>query len=531
MSSAIADIWSQVLGRVKEELDAPSYEFLLEGTRPISAENGTLVVGVPSQFARDWLEVRMLPELEELLFETTGRAIRLKLVLSTGYNHPGQSRELSQTSPARPAVPGQQSLSFNDPQPARPLSQVPPAGAGAQGGSGTAGTVGGNAGEMAAGVAAAAPSASSATAAPSSSPSPAQVSVSVASGGSGRRFELTGGVLNPRYTFDSFVVGSSNHFAHAACLAVGKLPGKEYNPLFLYGGVGLGKTHLMHAIGHYVQKYHKGLNVIYVSCERFTNDMVTALMNNTMPQFHSTYRMADVLLMDDVQFIAGKEKTQEEIFYTFNTLYEAGKQIVISSDRPPREIPTLEDRLRSRFEWGLTADIQAPDLETRIAILRKKAEEENYKAPHDVLSFIAKYISSNIRELEGALIRVVAYADLHGRLIDCDLAAEALKDTISAVQARKITIPLIQEIVADYFNLKTVDMRSRKKSREIAYPRQIAMYLARELTDASLPKIGEEFGNRDHTTVMHAYKVINNEVLSNPSLMATINELKARLNV
>ena len=344
-----------------------------------------------------------------------------------------------------------------------------------------------------------------------------------------RQATLAGGLLHPRYTFDSFVVGASNRFAHAGALAVAEEPGAGYNPLFLYGGVGLGKTHLMHAIAHYATERHGRLHVVYVTSERFTNDMINSIMTKSMAEFRSLYRQADILLIDDIQFVAGKEQTQEEIFHTFNALYEAGKQLVISSDRPPKEIPTLEDRLRSRFEWGLTADIQAPDLETRIAILRQKAITEKYSPPNEVLSFIAKHIRSNIRELEGALIRVMAFAEMHDAPLTVDLAQEALRDVVSAIPVQAVTIPLIQEVVATHFNLKISDMHSKKRSRDVAFPRQIAMYLSRELTDASLPRIGEKFGGRDHTTVMHACDKIKGEMESDASLASTIRELRNRI--
>ncbi len=331
--------------------------------------------------------------------------------------------------------------------------------------------------------------------------------------------------LNPKYTFDTFVVGNSNRFAHAAARAVAEAPSKAYNPLFIYGGVGLGKTHLMHAIGHYVLSQNRSCRVVYVTSEAFTNELINSIRDDKTLEFRNKYRTIDILLIDDIQFLAGKERTQEEFFHTFNTLYEANKQIIISSDRPPKEIPTLEDRLRSRFEWGLLADIQPPDLETRVAILRKKAQLENYVVPDEVHLFIASKIKSNIRELEGALLRVIAYASLHEREITLELTTEALKDVVFKDKPNHITIPLIQKAVAQYFNLKVEDFKARKRTRNIAYPRQIAMFLARELTDASLPKIGEEFGGRDHTTVIHAYEKIKSEMSKDTMLEATINEI------
>lgn len=336
-------------------------------------------------------------------------------------------------------------------------------------------------------------------------------------------------ILNPKYTFDTFVVGNSNRFAHAACLAVAEAPAKAYNPLFIYGGVGLGKTHLMHAIGHYILARNPKAKVLYVTSEKFTNELINSIRDDKNVEFRNRYRNIDVLLIDDIQFIAGKERTQEEFFHTFNALHEANKQIIISSDRPPKEIPTLEDRLRSRFEWGLIADIQPPDLETRVAILKKKAELENIEIDDEILLFIAKRIESNIRELEGALIRIMAYASLTNNKLDISIAEEALKDILSTAQPREITIPLIQQVVADYFHLKVDDFKSKKRNRPIAYPRQIAMYLCRELTDQSLPKIGEEFGGRDHTTVIHACEKIQEDMQKDSQLRRVIDELKKKI--
>ena len=335
--------------------------------------------------------------------------------------------------------------------------------------------------------------------------------------------------LNPKYTFDSFVIGNSNRFAHAASLAVAESPAKAYNPLFIYGGVGLGKTHLMHAIGHYILQNNSKSKVVYVSSEKFTNELINAIKDDKNEEFRNKYRNIDVLLIDDIQFIAGKERTQEEFFHTFNALHEASKQIILSSDRPPKEIPTLEDRLRSRFEWGLIADIQAPDFETRMAILKKKADVENLNVANEVMVYIATKIKSNIRELEGALIRIVAYSSLTGRDITVDLATEALKDIISNKQSKNITIETIQDVVSSYYNLRVEELKSQRRTRNIAYPRQIAMYLSRKLTDLSLPKIGEEFGGRDHTTVIHAYEKISEGIKNDESTQNTINDLTKKL--
>lgn len=336
-------------------------------------------------------------------------------------------------------------------------------------------------------------------------------------------------MLNNKNTFDTFVIGSGNRFAHAASLAVAEAPAKAYNPLFIYGGVGLGKTHLMHAIGHYVLEHNPSAKVVYLSSEKFTNEFINSIRDNKAVEFRNKYRKVDVLLIDDIQFLAGKESTQEEFFHTFNTLHEESKQIVISSDRPPKEIPTLEDRLRSRFEWGLITDITPPDLETRIAILRKKAKAEGLDIPNEVMLYIANQIDSNIRELEGALIRVVAYSSLINKDINADLAAEALKDIIPSAKPKIITIYDIQKAVGEQFNVKLDDFKAKKRTKSVAFPRQIAMYLSRELTDSSLPKIGDEFGGRDHTTVIHAHEKISKLVQTDSQLQHHLKEINSRL--
>jgi chromosomal replication initiator protein len=336
-------------------------------------------------------------------------------------------------------------------------------------------------------------------------------------------------MMNARYTFDTFVIGSGNRFAHAASLAVAEAPAKAYNPLFLYGGVGLGKTHLMHAIGHYVLEHDPDAKVLYISSEKFTNEFINAIRDNRGEGFRSKYRNIDVLLIDDIQFLAGKEQTQEEFFHTFNALHEEGKQIIISSDRPPKEIPTLEDRLRSRFEWGLITDIQPPDLETRIAILRKKAKAENLDIPNEAMIYIANQIDTNIRELEGALIRVVAYSSLINQDISVHLTSEALKDIIPSSRPRVITILDIQQKVGEFYGMKLEDFKAKKRTKAVAFPRQVAMYLARELTDFSLPKIGENFGGRDHTTVIHAHEKITTALKTDQELSKIVQNLSEKI--
>jgi chromosomal replication initiator protein len=332
-------------------------------------------------------------------------------------------------------------------------------------------------------------------------------------------------VLNPKYNFDTFVIGNNNRFAHAASLAVAEAPAKAYNPLFIYGGVGLGKTHLMHAIGHYVLAHSNNYKVLYVSSEKFTNELINSIRDDKTEEFRMKYRNIDVLLIDDIQFLVNKEATQEEFFHTFNTLHEANKQIIISSDRLPKEIPTLEDRLRSRFEWGLITDIQPPNFETRIAILRKKASMENFDIPHEVMESIANKIQSNIRELEGALIRIAAYASVTKQEVTLELAEEALKDIVPNNQPPEIDVNRIQEKVAAFYKLSVEDFKSKKRTKKIAFPRQIAMFLTRELTDLSLPKIGHEFGGRDHTTILHGCDKIANDLKNDLKLQQEITNL------
>jgi len=340
---------------------------------------------------------------------------------------------------------------------------------------------------------------------------------------------VTSATLNPKYTFANYVIGKSNNFAHAAAKAVSENPGNSYNPLFLYSGVGLGKTHLMHAIGNAILEKNPEANILYITSETFTNDLITAISNNTTVRFRERYRNVDVLMVDDIQFIAGKEQTQEEFFHTFNALYEARKQIVICSDKHPKDIPTLEERLRSRFEWGLTADISKPDLETRIAILRKKAELEHLSVPDEVNIYIAGKIESNIRELEGCLTRVLAYANLVQSPVTQELAMEALQDVLPIRDPRRITPDLIMGVVSGYYQVSVDAMKSKNRSREITVPRQMAMYLIREMNGMSLPSIGGIF-DRDHTTVLHSCDKMESDIKKDPMIRNTVEMLKKRIN-
>jgi chromosomal replication initiator protein len=338
------------------------------------------------------------------------------------------------------------------------------------------------------------------------------------------------GGINPKYTFDSFVIGSSNRFAHAAALAVAEAPAQAYNPLFIYGHTGLGKTHLLHAVANFVTDHGGGLTVRYVTSETFMNDFINSLRDKRIEGFKQRYRTYDVLLIDDVQFFEHKERIQEEFFHTFNSLYEAGRQIIMSSDRPPREISTLEERLRSRFEWGLITDIQPPDLETRIAILRKKVKSDQIEVRDpELLTFIASRVSTNIRELEGALTRVVAFSSLTGRPLSVSLAQDVLKDVFPQGEQTQISIDRIQELVCERFSVTMAELTGDRRSQNIVYPRQVAMYLSRELTDASLPKIGKSFGGRDHTTVIHATSKIARLIREDRSVYNLVQELTARV--
>ncbi|KIP19962.1 Chromosomal replication initiator protein DnaA [Anoxybacillus thermarum] len=443
----ISDLWNKALAEIEKKISKPSFETWLKSTSAHSLKGDILIITVPNEFTKDWLESRYTRLIEQTLYDITGEELKIKCTIP---NH--------QTLEEFDLKPSSKPRKHDDEQTEFPQS-----------------------------------------------------------------------MLNPKYTFDTFVIGSGNRFAHAASLAVAEAPAKAYNPLFIYGGVGLGKTHLMHAIGHYVLEHNPSAKVVYLSSEKFTNEFINAIRDNRPDDFRNKYRNVDVLLIDDIQFLAGKEQTQEEFFHTFNTLHEESKQIVISSDRPPKEIPTLEDRLRSRFEWGLITDITPPDLETRIAILRKKAKAEGFDIPNEVMLYIANQIDSNIRELEGALIRVVAYSSLINKEINADLAAEALKDIIPSSKPRVITIQDIQRVVGEHFNLKLEDFKAKKRTKSVAFPRQIAMYLSRELTDCSLPKIGEEFGGRDHTTVIHAHEKISALIQTDVQLQKQLKEIMEKL--
>lgn len=439
-------IWQETLNIVKEQLNVPTFKTWFAATTPLTIYEDTLVVSAPNSFAKDWLESRYSSLLSTALFRVMGERVKIKFTVKEGG---GQ---------VSAPVLGSDNL-----------GQEPTVGQG-----------------------------------PWAAPTNAVATIGPAIKQGQDKSEVAH-LLNPKYTFDSFITGGGNRFAHAAALAVAEKPSHAYNPLFVYGGVGLGKTHLLQAIGHYILLHHPSLKVKYVSSEKFTNDFINSIRDkDKISGFQKKYRESDVLLVDDIQFLENKEATQEEFFHTFNTLYQADRQIVISSDRPPKNIATLESRLRSRFECGLITDIQPPDLETRIAILKKKAELDGFVLPDDVVELVASRIQSNIRELEGALTRIVAFSSLTRSKITSSLALEVLKEVFPEKKSRPITIDLIQKEVCRFFNLSKEDLISKKRQASIVYPRQVAMYLTRGLTDLSLPKIGEVFGGKDHTTVLHA---------------------------
>jgi chromosomal replication initiator protein len=482
----LAAYWEQILNILEKRLSHLVFTTWIKQIVPLSLSNTIFEAGVPKQFIKEWIEEKYFVVIENTVQEIINKPIKLVLTnLDVKDDQP--PAEEPDLKPVKTATSGETTAasSFNQPETTITAQPVPTA----------------------------KPFGQTAT-----QPPPQQ--------GFG---DEPLAILNPKYVFETFVIGNSNRFAHAASLAVAEAPAQVYNPFFIYGGVGLGKTHLMHAIGHRILQNHPHLKVLYISSEKFTNELINSIRDANPESFRQKYRNIDVLLVDDIQFLSKKEHTQEEFFHTFNTLHEANKQIIISSDRPPREIQTLEDRLRSRFEWGLITDIQPPDLETRIAILRKKALLENLNVPNDVMVFIASRIDNNIRELEGALIRVMAYASLSNAPITLDLATEALKDIIPNGRPKQITMELIQEIVSSYFKIKIDDLLAKKRTRNVAFPRQIAMYLCRELTDTSLPRIGEMFGGRDHTTVIHAHDKISRERSEDSKLNNTLKELIKRI--
>ncbi len=458
------DLWQRTKTILRARMSPPSFETWVKPSRAVAIDRGdqTLTIETPNEFARDWL-TKNLTDVHHALSEAGGAGLRV-------------------------------ALQTVDPRSADAIRASDARRAGETTGSGPRGSELG--------------SAATGTYTPTMPPpSP------------------TYGILNPKYTFGTFVVGHHSRFAHAAAIAVAENPAKAYNPLFIYGGVGLGKTHLMHAIGHHLLARNPHTKVAYLSSEKFTNELINSIKEDRMPEFRTRYRNIDLLLIDDIQFIEGKGRTEEEFFHTFNALYEAGKQIVLSSDRPPKDLKALEDRLRSRFEWGLLSDIQTPDLETRMAILKKKADSDLLEVDDQVIAYIAAAYQNNVRELEGAFIRVMAYASLTGVTPSVDLAMQVL----GVVQRKPVTIARIREIVGAHFHLSEAEMIGQRRTKEVSWGRQIAMYLSRELTDSSLPTIGGEFGGRDHTTVLHAWDKIHKLLATDTALVSLLQQLTIQI--
>jgi chromosomal replication initiator protein len=506
-NSDLADVWARSLDGLADLQIQPHQRAWLKLTRPLGLVENTALIATPNEFVKEQLETRLRALVTQALSQELGRDIQLAVTVDPAPQAPMPvpARDLSADPPAprgqgRPGVPDSEADHGSRLASQDPASHGHPSHDGADHEHGPADPA--RHGGM--------------TSAHHS-----------AAGSSGPR--LGGTRLNSKYTFETFVIGSSNRFAHAASVAVAEAPAKAYNPLFVYGDSGLGKTHLLHAIGHYAQTLYTGLKVRYVSSEEFTNDFINMIRDGKQDGFRRRYRDVDVLLVDDIQFLENKEGTQEEFFHTFNTLHNASKQIVISSDRAPKRLVTLEDRLRSRFEWGLLTDVQPPELETRIAILRRKAIQDALNAPPEVLEYIASRISTNIRELEGALIRVTAFASLNRQSVDLQLAEIVLKDLIPEAQGPQITIAIIMGQTASYFGLSIDDLCGQSRSRVLVTARHIAMYLCRELTDLSLPKIGQQFGGRDHTTVINADRKIRSLMAERRSIYTQVTELTNRI--
>ena len=489
----LEEVWARALDGLSDGQLSPQHRAWVGLTRPLGLVEDTALLAAPNEFAKDVLDSRLRPVIAGALSAAFGREIRVAVTVQPSTepaydDTPSVDLRAQERESQRRETERQIERQQQEDDPFSNVRALPGTGRDRQSSDGDTG---------------------------------------VRQPGGGKVVEPAR--LNPKYTFETFVIGASNRFAHAAAVAVAEAPAKAYNPLFVYGESGLGKTHLLHAIGHYAQNLFAGARVRYVSSEEFTNDFINSLRDDKAQAFQRRYRDVDVLLVDDIQFLENKERTQEEFFHTFNTLHNANKQIVISSDRPPKQLSTLEDRLRTRFEWGLITDVQPPDLETRIAILRKKAAQDRLAAPPEVLEFIASKIASNIRELEGALIRVTAFASLNRQPVDLSLAEIVLKDLIPADGGPEITGATIMAATAEYYSLTMEDLCGSSRSRVLVTARQIAMYLCRELTDLSLPKIGQMFGGRDHTTVIHADRKIRGQMAERRATYNQVAELTNRI--
>ncbi|MFB9684797.1 chromosomal replication initiator protein DnaA [Amycolatopsis plumensis] len=525
-------IWEQVVRELSDGTLSPQQRAWMRVTRPIGLLDGTALLAAPSDFAKEAIERGLRGAITDALSRRLGRAISLAVKVDSAevvpapapryVPSPGRVENGASPEPATP-MPSHGAPMMPPPRPAEPAQPMPSMPMPAHqavapkpdDGDDTDEEVD-EEGEALAAVHEIWPTFSGQPIAGQPYTAPAQPQTSKTK-------------LNEKYTFDTFVIGASNRFAHAAAVAVAEAPARAYNPLFIWGESGLGKTHLLHAVGHYAQRLFPGMRVRYVSTEEFTNDFINSLRDDRKVAFQRRYRDIDILLVDDIQFLEGKEGTQEEFFHTFNTLHNANKQIVVSSDRPPKRLETLEDRLRTRFEWGLITDIQPPELETRIAILRKKAAQDRLAVPGEVLEFIASRVEANIRELEGALIRVTAFASLNQQPVDSALAEIVLRDLIPDSHAPEITAPTIMGVTSEFFDVTLDDLCGPGKTKALATARQIAMYLCRELTDMSLPKIGQTFGGRDHTTVMHADKKIRKEMAERRRIYDQVQELTSRI--
>lgn len=529
-------IWEQVVRELSDGTLSPQQRAWMRVTRPIGLLDGTALLAAPSDFAKEAIERALRGAITEALSRRLGRAVSLAVKVDSTETHtsmapaptaaapryaassPGRVENGSGPATDTPPMPdgdGMLSPTRPRPEPPKPMPPRSPVDNSLNDGDDSDEEVD-EEGEALAAVTEIWPTFSGQPIAGQPYTAPAQPQTSKTK-------------LNEKYTFDTFVIGASNRFAHAAAVAVAEAPARAYNPLFIWGESGLGKTHLLHAVGHYAQRLFPGMRVRYVSTEEFTNDFINSLRDDRKVAFQRRYRDIDILLVDDIQFLEGKEGTQEEFFHTFNTLHNSNKQIVVSSDRPPKRLETLEDRLRTRFEWGLITDIQPPELETRIAILRKKAAQDRLAVPNEVLEFIASRVEANIRELEGALIRVTAFASLNQQPVDVGLAEIVLRDLIPDSHAPEITAPTIMGVIAEFFDVTLDELCGPGKTKALATARQIAMYLCRELTDMSLPKIGQTFGGRDHTTVMHADKKIRKEMAERRRIYDQVQELTSRI--
>jgi chromosomal replication initiator protein len=516
-ASELETIWPGIVDSLP-----PNQRVWLASSKPLMLAESTAVVAVPNEFTRNQLEGRLRTRIEDTLSERLGKPVRLAVSVDPALERQGPAPKHAAT-PGEPGVAG---------TPAMDPGATPDTGPGQHEGQGEGirtGFGGPGALSPASRTTHGGPSAEVRHPMHSHSQTSRHSDLSTRPSSASLTTGMPDSPLNPRYSFDTFVIGSSNRFAHAAAVAVAEAPGKAYNPLLVYGDSGLGKTHLLHAIGHYVRNLWTGAKIRYVSSEAFTNDVINAIKDANTAALQRRYRDVDVLLVDDIQFLEGKQQTQEEFFHTFNTLHNANKQIVISSDRPPKRLTQLEDRLRNRFEWGLLTDVQPPDLETRIAILRKKAAADRLSAPADVLEFIASRIQTNIRELEGALIRVTAFASINQQEVDMTLAEIVLKDLIPEGGEPEVTAGLIIAQTASYFGFSIEDLCGPSRTRALVTARQIAMYLCRELTELSLPKIGQQFGGRDHTTVMNADRRIRKDLAERRNVFHQVTELTTRI--